>query len=415
MMDKGKYTDFRKLAQSKFWSWIVTALIVGGVVLLSLILSYRGAKAGFIPFYIQAGRHADYSADSMYGMLAGVDMDVVEDLIAEEQTGGEGLPDGQPIQEEDRLATLQAHMLTPILTATPRPTNTPALAPGSSTLTQDAASTAAPSTTTYVPVTFATYTPGNTATAAAVQATQTQVVISGPTPTLTMPAINTATLRPGVVPTNTPVPTSTLASIPNPSQTSTIPPGVVPTHTPAPTNTPRPGNVPPVQQTRTAAAQSTTRTNTLVPTHTLTPVPTNTLVPTPTSTQTPAATSTPRPTFTATLTAPVCPPPDTQTVYVSDIKPEDGDTNVPLDTTVRIEFNQVFPRSSLESALRITGRGQIQYATVYRVEHNRSVLEIFINLQPNLEYTVGIKGFLQSSCGMRQGRDVEFTFTTEGN
>ena len=95
-----------------------------------------------------------------------------------------------------------------------------------------------------------------------------------PTPTHT-PESRDTPLAAAVVPTNTPIPTST------------------PTHTPAPTETPTPRPTFTPSPTSTAThTPSPTATHTPVPTSTPTPLPTHTPTPLPTATHTPLPTPT---------------------------------------------------------------------------------------------------------------------------
>ncbi|MFZ1474799.1 MAG: cohesin domain-containing protein [Anaerolineae bacterium] len=154
---------------------------------------------------------------------------------------------------------------------------------------------------------------------ATVQAVTTQpgqIIVSGATPTPTIPPTSTPT--PTVAATATPTPTSTLTPAPSatPTRTPTRTPKPTktrtPTRTPIATATATPGTPPPPTATSTATpspAPSATPTLTPTagpsPTPTVTPTRTPKPTKTPTRTATPTATPTDGPTPTPTATVPV--------------------------------------------------------------------------------------------------------------
>jgi subtilisin family serine protease len=165
--------------------------------------------------------------------------------------------------------------------------------------------------------------------------TSTPTRTNTPTPQPTSTASNTPqpTSTPTSTRTNTPVPpTSTPSNTPvPPTSTPTNTPTNTATNTPVPTSTPTNTPVPPTSTPTNTPLQSSTPTNTLVPTSTptITPTrtPTNTATntPIPTSTSTNTATNTPLPTSSPTSTSTHTPLPTST--------PTNTATNTPLPTS----------------------------------------------------------------------------------
>lgn len=174
------FTKLRAQKDVPRWGVLLVAVILFGLLLLSILLSYRSvAAAEVVPVSIQSGYLADYSVDplAMATPLPAVEMSIVVDV----------LQDMEPTDIPARVETVEVKMKTPVPTVTPKPSEIPAS-----------------------PVPTNTLAPGQ----------------PSPTP---LPPTNTPTATP--IPTDTPEPTKAL---PTKKPTKTEPP----TATSLPTSTP---------------------------------------------------------------------------------------------------------------------------------------------------------------------------------
>lgn len=316
-------TVFSRALQQKTvrrWGMLLIVVILLGILLLSILLSYRQAAAAeMLPVSIQSMRRADYSADPLGSPLSGINMGIVQDIIQEQE----------PSNVPGRLETVQAGLQTPIASATPVPTSTPTQPGPTNTLE-----------------------PGTTATSAP--------------PTSALPSI-TASLTSTVAAVSTQTPTSGAGASLTPSATS---PG-------SPTNTATPTNSPPTQ----------------------------------TPTATPTATSTFTPIPSATNTAVVCIPPDRDMGFVAYTIPADGATNVPVNTVVKVVFNQPVDPATLATNIKVDPRSS--YSTSYNPQTKTLSITFIGGMEPDEKYTINIKKNLKNLCGDRQKTDVKIIFKTE--
>jgi hypothetical protein len=175
----------------------------------AVLLLPRSAPSPWLDVSLHSVLAADYNADLQALEQPVVGLGLLGDMYVEE--GGFGV--------EDRMATLEARLLTPVPTVTPLP------------------GTVHPTATLLVAA--ATATPASTQ-APAVTST------NGATPTATHTATQTTSptaTRPGWTPTRTPTATPRATEIepPDPTATRTLPPTQPPptaTHTPTPTRPP---------------------------------------------------------------------------------------------------------------------------------------------------------------------------------
>lgn len=207
-----------------------------------------------------------------------------------------------------------------------------------------------------------------------------------------------------LVPSATPAPTSTPTQV---GPTTTLPPGT--TATPAqptsilPSNTalPATATVPPIPTRTPTLAASSTPSNTAVNT----PSPTS-LAPTSTST----ATLTPTLAPANTNTALVCLPPNSKTGFVSRSEPADGAAGVPVNTVVKVIFNQPIDQGSLAQMLK--SKPNTPFTTSYNAFTRTLSINFTGGMEPDTKYTITLLRNLNNICGDRQETDVKFSFTT---
>jgi hypothetical protein len=383
--------DVRDTPSTRKWAWRIVWLILGGVILLGLLLTYQAASAAeFVPLSINSLRNADYSVDGRGLLIPAISMELVEDLIR----------DQEPTDVAARLAAVQSQLENTIPTATPRPTDTPSGDP------TEAASSGGAQTQTSTPtstaVSFVTYTPtlvisnndaqatNNAATATSAAATSnasvptsTQVV-----PTSTKDANATATFtKPASGPTATNVkPSPTPTNGDKPTSTPTSVSGTEPSKTPVPSKTPGSVNM--------------TATNTVEPTKTAE------------ATVTKAPTSTPKPSATATPIENACKDPDPEWGFVDWTNPEDGDIISPERSRLFIQFSQPINVDDLPKLIKIMGPGNLKYDFHYSQITRILVIDLKNGLEPAADYKLEISKNLENYCGVKQGETVEIEFKT---
>lgn len=364
----------RKEAISR-WGSILTVMILSGICLLSLVLNYKFASASqeVLAVSIQANRLADYSVDPVSSPIPVLKMQIIEDVIE----------DQEPTNVLERLEVVQENLQTVVPTVTPTPpvTNTPVPGGNEPVPTVRTGPTKPPSPTSTSP-------PAGTSVGSAKTATVTPTgTLSGHTATNTPVSTGTATSPTQGTPTATDRPTYTETKVPTSTPTATKRVGKPPTATSVPTNT---------------------ATNTLPPLPTATNTPTRTPPP-PTATKTPTRTP-PPPTATMTPTS-ECSWPDWRKGFVAYTIPADNAVDIPLDVTVKIQFNQAMYTEDLYKNIKVSGTN-VNYLMSYDPGNYQVEIDFIGLLKKASEITVEVKRNVTNSCQQRQLVSVKFTFIT---
>lgn len=245
----------------RVWAAAALGLCVLGALALLAWLWLDVHTTGFVPIALQSALRADYSADPRSTPLPALNLDIIEQVIADQPTATPA-PTGAT-----RVPGSPTPTLIPItvLLQTPVPSVTPILLPGQPSPTPHPTETPQPTPTpsavivpSVTPEASAT-TPGN--------ATATPTVIAGATSTL----VNVASRTPVVsVPSaTTRPPTATIeiaptATLPLPPTNTRAPTAIPPTNTRVPTAVP-PSNTPVLPPSDTPAPPATNTPNAYPP------------------------------------------------------------------------------------------------------------------------------------------------------
>ena len=201
-----------------------------------MILNISAGGVESLPVSIRAGSGADYSQDPHRPVIPAINENILNQIIADFPATG---------SPEDRIATFQVFLLTPVPTMTPDRHPAASLTPGLSLPTTPALITVSPAATGFT-------LPVPTATLLSATASPTNLFLITPTATLAATYPSAATRTPTHPYATTPAPTFFMTATPihtisytsTPQLTSTMLSTVKPTSTPQPANTPLPSNTP---------------------------------------------------------------------------------------------------------------------------------------------------------------------------
>jgi hypothetical protein len=404
------------------WGSVLTALILMGICLLSLLLNYQFAAASqVLDVSIQANRLADYSVDQVSSPIPILKMEIIEEVIK----------DQEPTNVLERLETVQGNLKTAVPTVTPTPprTNTPIPNVTEFSSSTQAPKTNFPSATSTLPSgtrTNPTKTPLSTSTAISTQQTATVTNFSSTvtttatgtqvatidltnTPGKTTTATNTPEGTSTNIPTGTSQPTKTATNPPASTNTATKAPKKPPTSTNVPTNPPPATNTPTPVPTKAPPATKTPKpAPTKAPPATKTPKPSPTNPPPATNTPTPVPTKPPTATMTPTIG---CPSPDRVMGFVSSTFPSNGAAGVPLDITVIIQFNQAMFTGDLFKNIKVSGT-RVNHVMKYDPGTNQVEIDFLGQLKKGTKIKIDIKRNVKNSCRQPQLVTVQFEFRT---
>ena len=199
------FTKLRAQKDVPRWGVLLAAVILFGLLLLSILLSYRSvAAAEVLPVSVKSGYLADYSADpfAMATPLPVVELAIIVDV----------LQDMEPTDIPERVETVEVKLKTPVPTVTPKPSEIPASPVPTNTLAPGQPSpTPLPPTDTPTPTPIPSETPEPT------KALPTKKPTRTPPPTATDLPTSTPTATvfiPSLTPTYTP--TQSLCFAPHP-------------------------------------------------------------------------------------------------------------------------------------------------------------------------------------------------------
>jgi len=68
---------------------------------------------------------------------------------------------------------------------------------------------------------------------------------------------------------------------------------------------------------------------------------------------------------------------------------------------------------SIQKQVKLSGKGKLAYSMFYNPDKNLLEIKFIEPLKPNSTYEVKISKNLENSCGVRQGKDISFQFTTK--
>ena len=97
--------------------------------------------------------------------------------------------------------------------------------------------------------------------------------------------------------------------------------------------------------------------------------------------------------------------------FVASTFPADDATNVPVNTVVKIVFNQPVDPVSLATMVKVDPKSS--YSTSYNPLTKTLSITFIGGMEPDEKYTIIIKKNLNNLCGDRQATDVKITFKTE--
>ncbi|MBM3143903.1 MAG: hypothetical protein FJ010_02815 [Chloroflexi bacterium] len=206
--------DWSSLRTQWILALLLTFLVMSGIWASVFAQGIRPSQGiEFIPISMRANAQADYSSDPNLSFRP-VSLQIVEDVLQDESPSDGSI--------NDRIANLEAQLMTPIPTVTPMPTATPASGVGVTPRP-----TATPETR-----------KGSGGAASPTSDSQAR--------TSTPETMNTPFPSRTSVPAETSEPTTTSkpANTPHPSHTPKPQNNPNPTHTPKPQNTPHPTNEP---------------------------------------------------------------------------------------------------------------------------------------------------------------------------
>ncbi|MBW8010777.1 MAG: hypothetical protein FVQ83_05970 [Chloroflexi bacterium] len=425
------------------WGMVLIMLMLLALLLFSCLLSYRWIFASSapeaIPVSIRSGLAANYGAEVFLLPIPALQLEIIQDVIHDQQTGSEGGP--------IPAAALLVELLTPVPSVTPIPTSTVEEGSGQLTPTLDGLALLSPTPTNTISASATTSL--NASPTATPQPTSTSVSNNTSTPTSLFESTPTSTAlfaptQTGTalfIPTNTPTLAQTQLVCQPPDEdwgfVSSIEPEDETRNVPVNTVIIIVFNQPMNEASLLTAEvelrgerveytkEYDARTNTLriIPSEPLefdqeyeVKIKRNVLndcgnrqgieVKTKFETvESPPPTSTPQ----------SCKPPDRDWGYVASISPANGAENVPVSTIIVIVFDQPMDLASLMST-EVQLKGDVDgYSKDYDPDTYTLTIIPRRGLESAERYEVRIKRNVKNSCGVPQGFEVRIRFETEDN